>query len=111
MARTTQASKIGIWADPSNVKLETCLFFTECECDICKKHFEADVQLYQWKRNNPKGTYIYYCSYTCFRKWEKKELAKNQKRIRKEMWEAEHLYTENGEKISKKKSGRPRKVA
>lgn len=95
-------------ADPKNTKVQTCLFFTKCKCGICGKNFEADVQLYSWKRTTGDGV-IYYCSYSCFRKWEKPFLKKNAKNIKKAMQEA-LLYDENGNKIEDRR-GRKRRTA
>lgn len=96
-------------ANPTNnTKLETCLFFTKCKCAICGKKFEADTQLYTWKRGTGDGP-VYYCSYKCFRKWEKPHLEKNATAIRKAFKEAE-LYTPNGDKLFPVKHGpKPRR--
>lgn len=89
-------------ANPTNnTKLETCLFFTKCKCAICGKKFEADVQMYTWKRSTSEGN-VYYCSYSCFRKWEKPYLRKNAATIQKAFKEAA-LYDEKGNKIVNQK--------
>ena len=109
MARIKNASMIGIIADPTNTKIEDCLFFRKVHCDICGKEFETDTTMHQWKRYNGHGNAIIYCSYGCYRKWEKPFLEKNKKEIRKAMKEA-LLYDENGNKLEDRR-GRKRRIA
>lgn len=91
-------------ADPNNTKVETCLFFRKCKCDTCKKTFEADVEMYSWKRSTGKGI-VYYCSYSCFRKWEEEYLRRDAAKIRRAFKEAA-LYDVNGNKLEDRRGRR-----
>ena len=106
-----QADKIGIWATSGNMTIEDCLFFRKAKCGTCGKEWECDTTMNQWKRRSPHGEFIHYCSYSCFRKWEKPFLKKNERQIKKDLWAAEHLYDANGNRIDTKKPGRPKKEA
>lgn len=43
--------------------------FIETHCKVCKKYMVlSNRALYTYKRKNNKGRFVYYCSWTCYRK-------------------------------------------
>ena len=93
------ADRIGVYANPNNTLIDTDLHLRRVKCAICGKSFEADTELYTYKRGDYAHKPYYYCSYTCYRKWEKPMIEKSNKKTRRELWEAENLYDYNGNRI------------
>ena len=98
-------------ANEENNKIACALNMRTYACKVCGKTFDADPVMYQWKYTDQETSKTSrFCSYTCFRKWEKPILERAQARMRRE-FRIVAACDEYGEQSqTERKVGRPRKA-
>ena len=61
----------------NNNSLYKAVGLHEHTCKVCGKKFECFTDYVYKKRKNNKGSYYYFCSYTCYRKDESNRVRSN----------------------------------